>query len=186
MLERKGISQYVSHILAIAIAFVILGLVTTNFYDYYRDVVQESQGAEASSLSERIGDEIITMYTQYNGNEKEPPKGGSITFASSTLSAPEKIGGSNYRIYLNSSKEHWINADLTTSGEISTIETKRPAAMIIVKTGFPERTYVHRLYNIEVDMNGSAQNPDKIELSYVRSKDSQGNITDTVILERAS
>lgn len=183
--DIKGISEFTSHILIIAVAIVILALVASSMHNYYRDMVLESQQAEARVLSEKLGDEILEMYSKYEKSEVEPEKGENTTLASSTIGTPEGIAGRNYEIYLNSSKSHWINAELLSVANISVLRTKRPTARIVVKvTEFPEKTYNYLLYNIETNLTGFAKRPNKVELKYIRKND--GNITDLIEMERAS
>lgn len=185
-MSSKGISEFVSHILAIAIAFVILGIIASTMYNYYTSLVLESQSSEARSVSERIGDRVMEMYSKYDVKDVEPEPGKNLTLASATVDVPDGIAGRNYNIYLNSSKAHWINAELHSTANISVIDTRRPTARILVEvTEFPERTYTYRLYNIEINATGKVRRPDKINLKYVR-ENKGGNITDRVIMDRYS
>lgn len=170
----------------IAVAFVILSLFASSMYNYYTNIVSESQKAEARAVSERIGDKILTMYSRYEKSGIEPQPGENITLGTSTLDTPEGIGGRNYRIYLNSSGSYWITADLESSSNISITDTETNSARIVIKTiGFPEETYEYPLYNIDLNLTGSAERPNEVSLNYVRRKEGS-NITDIVRMKRAS
>lgn len=184
--RTKGISEYMSHVLAIAVAFVILGLVASSLYSYYKNVTLESQRSEARTLSERVGDEILKLYSKYEGSEVEPSEGQNVTLASSTIDTPEGIGGENYNLYLNTSKAYWVDAGLSSSSDLSVVQTKRPMAKVVVEvTGFPGKTYAYNLYNIPINLTGSTSRPDKIKVTYIRENEG-GNLTDTIRMERVS
>lgn len=181
---KKGISEFVSHVLAIAIAFVILALVASSMYNYYRSVVLESQEVEARALSERLGDKILKLYSKYEKSELRPDLGENLTLATSAVDTPGGIADRNYNLYLNSSMAHWINAELISVANISVIRTRRPTARVIVKVvEFPKKTYQYFLYNIEINLTGSAKRPNKVDLNYIR-KNEGGNITDLIRMER--
>lgn len=184
-MSKKGVSDYVSHILAIAIALVILGLIASSMYDYYTDLVVESQRSEAETLSENIGDSILRLYSRYNGHGTVPEEGENITLATAEVDTPDRVAGRNYDIYLNSSRAYWIDARLESASNISLIDAERPTAKIIVEvTDFPEKRYEYGLYNIEVDMKGRVSRPDGVVLRYMR-ENVGGNVIDTIKMSRS-
>ncbi len=185
MLTKKGLSDYISHILAIAIAFLILSLVASSMYDYYVNLTLESQRSEATAVSEDIAERMMDMYSEYRDKEIIPGPGEKEVLKSVELDVPDNIGGRNYDIRLNSSNQHWIEAEIVTTSEISIVDSRRPTARIVVEvTEFPEETYTYHLYNIETGLDGEARNPDRIRLEYIRKRENDKTM-DTIEMSRA-
>ncbi len=167
--QKKGMSDYFSHVIALAIAFLILALIATSVHDYYIDITVESQRAEAVSISEYIGKGIMDMYSEYRGSEKMYQEEESMILASTEIKVPDNIAGRSYNIRLNSSAEHWIDVDLEPHHDIDIVGSRRPTAGVIVEiSGFPQNTHVHHIYNIELELEGNAHNPERIRLEYIR------------------
>ncbi|MFP4634151.1 MAG: hypothetical protein ACLFM9_04270 [Candidatus Aenigmatarchaeota archaeon] len=184
MLRGKGLSNYISHILAVAIAFLILSLIASSMYDYYVDLTMESQRSEAMALSEDLGNKIMDMYSQYGDVEIIPQQGETEVLTSTEVDVPDDVGGRNYNLRLNSSRKHWIETDLEATAEVEVVDSRRPTARVVVEvTEFPEGTYKYHMYNIETNMTGHVSNPRKVKLEYVRVND--GEVEDLIRMSRA-
>lgn len=182
--ENKGLSQFVSRIILLGVSFIILGLLSASMYNFYVDLTMESIRTDSFAISERIGNEIHEMYSKYSEFHKELEEGENMTLSVSTISVPDNIAGRNYNLYFNSSKDHWIDAEIFSTPDISIVDTRRPTARINTEiTEYPRAILVYKLYNIEIEVTGEVENPDVLELRYVREKDIEEGIIDTVVIE---
>lgn len=156
MSSSKGASDYFSHILALAIAIVVLSVVASTFHEYYVNKSIESQEAEAHGVMRSLETKVLGMYSEYRSREMETVDEGEVV-AQTTMDIPEEIGGRGYGISLNSAKDGpYINVSVD---------------------GFPEKAYRRSLYSIDVDVEGSVSGCREIRLNYIK-----GNGTDTLEL----
>ncbi len=181
---RKGISVFISHILAIAILFAILIVVSTQVYSYYYSIKEESQRAQTTVLSQRVADNVFNLYTNYKDSDYEPEEGRNKTLSLVYINIPEKISGNNYILSLEQHGDLWIEGEMENE---SSSDNERPYTFVRIEIeGKPSATYNYPIYNIvSVNVSGSVRRATKIKLSYVREKQS-GELKDFLMMERFS
>jgi|GEM_PF-1169566 len=180
--DKKGISIFISHVIAIAILFVIMILVSVQFYNYYYSVKNEVQESQAKVLSQRVANDVLNLYTNYKYSNYELKEGENKTLSEVYINIPEKISGNNYIISLEQHGEFWIEGGI--EGESSS-EEERPYMSVRVKIeSKPLVTYDYPIYNlISANVSGSVRMATKIKLSYVRENEN-GVLKDYIIMER--
>lgn len=178
---EKGLSTYISHILALAVAMIILVVIATNLFEFYRSTARESQKTQARLISEKIGDNLLKLYTNYVNSDIRPEKGESLTLGRLELTIPEKISNRYYNITLINRDEYWIDVDVI-GGEEKESERKFSSVKIFTLKA-PKIEEEYRLNNIEIDIEGSVKKTDRIALKYVRSN-SGGRVKDKIVMER--
>ncbi|MFP4116420.1 MAG: hypothetical protein ACLFQ8_01620 [Candidatus Aenigmatarchaeota archaeon] len=141
-MSKKGVSDYFSHILALAITIVILSLVMSTFHDYYVDVAERSQQSEAMAVNREVGDAILNLYSTYRYRDFDSEE--NETLGEKTVDLPRKIAGQGYNVRLNS------------TGQI-----------VVETTGFPKRTYIRSLYGIDIRLEGKLEEPGTSTVEYV-------------------
>ena len=176
---KKGLSDYISHILAIAIAFIILGLVSSSMYDYYIEMTVESQRSEVEAMNEDIRNSIMNLYSEYRYKDIIPPENESEVLGEVEISLTPEIAGGRYRVELHSAEDEWIDFTVKSIFETTTTEVTRPTARITTHVlDFPQRNYTSYLYNIEINLEGNVTSPDDLRLEYVRKN--EGEIKDYI------
>ncbi len=179
-MDKKGVSVFISHVIAIAILFVVLTVVSSQLYSYYYDIKEESQRSQSRILSQKLSDNIITLYTNYK-NSDYIPKEGNETLSEIFVNVPDKISGNNYELSLISHSKLWVDGYFENE---TTYQNKRPYAMVRVETeGNPSNVFDYPIYNVIIDLDGSVRRATKIRLSYVR-ENINGNKKDSIKLER--
>lgn len=146
----KGSSDYFSHILALAIAIVILSIVAATFHDYYVEKSIQSEEAEAEAVMRKVQSKALGIYTEYRTREMETASEGQM-LAETVFDLPEDIGGKNYEVGLNSSGDG-------------------PYVFVDVQ-GLTGGAYNRSMYNVDVDLEGSVTNPGEAKLQYINRKE---------------
>lgn len=179
--SRSGLSIFISHIIAIAILFAVLIIVSFQMYSYYYSIRENTQNLVASSISQRISDIILGLYTTYKNSEFAPLQGKNITLSEIYLNIPEKISGNNYRISLQQHGDFWIDVDASEDS----YHSERPYTSVRIETmGKPQKVYTYPIYNVvPVEVSGSVRKASKIKISYIRANEN-GEIRDFIIMER--
>ncbi|MFB6088513.1 MAG: hypothetical protein ABEK36_01915 [Candidatus Aenigmatarchaeota archaeon] len=178
---RKGLSSFVSHILALAISIIILSIVAANLFGYYRDTVEQSQRTQARIVSGEIAENIIRLYTNYKDSGTIPSEGESITLGKVKLSVPQKISGRSYIISFQDNDEYWISVDV--EGAESDHVERRFSRVKISTMGTNSISESYSLNNIEIDLEGRVRKTDEVVLKYIRTNIS-GKIKDRIVMER--
>lgn len=179
---RKGLSVFISHVLAIAILFVVLIVVSSQLYNYYYSIKEQSQQSQALVLSQRVADNVLTLYTNYKESDFEPPEGENRILSVTYVNIPEKISGNNYILSLEQHGDFWIEGGMENE---SSSEDERSYTFVKVEIdGKPSATYTYPIYNVVANVIGSVRRTTKVKLSYIREKQS-GELNDFIIMERA-
>lgn len=183
--NKKGISQFVSRVALVGVSFIILGLLSMSMYNFYLELTLDSIRSDSFALSERIGNDIHDMYSEYSERSgREPTSDNNVTLSKSSINVPDEVAGRNYNLYFNSSRDHWIDAEVFSTPDISVVDTRRPTARIYTEiTDHPRETFVYNLYNIEIDIVGQVYDPETLELRYVRYLDDDDEIEDKIVIE---
>lgn len=180
---RKGISVFISHILAIAILFVIFIAVSVSMFDYYQGLREKVQESQAEILCWRVADNMIKLYTSYKTSDYEPEEGGNDTLSEIYLNIPEKISGSNYVLSLERHMEFWVDCIMENETQS---QNERPYTLVKVETENPRNTYSYPVYNLALDnVSGSVEKTTRVKLYYLREKQ-DGELQDYIIMERFS
>lgn len=178
---RKGLSSFVSHILALAISIIILSIIASNLFGYYRDTVEQSQRTQTRIVGGEIGQNIIRLYTNYRGSEVKIGRGEDLVLGKIKLSIPQKISGRSYIIELQDNDEEWIEANVQngvakdTERQYAGIEVRTMASKPIVETYY--------LNNIGIELEGKVRKTDEILLKYIR-ENFNGTLEDKIVMER--
>lgn len=143
-LRKKGIHPYVSHVLVLAIFLVILALISSFLYDYYIETVKKSERSGAEVVGEKVGSEVLLLYSKYKHSGQFPSSSPNITLGKVTLNLPNQIAERDYRLELN------------------------PSNLSVQLLEFPRRTFTFSLYEIEANLSGTVKMPKQVELKYVR------------------
>lgn len=178
---QKGLSSFVSHVLALAISIIILSIVAANLFDYYRDTVEQSQRTQARLVSGMTGENIIRLYTSYRDSDTEPIEGESLVLGKVKLSVPEKISGRSYIISLRDNDDYWIDVQVENSENEDVY--RKYAAVEITTMNTPSVEEVYSLNNIGIDLEGRVRKTDEVVLKYIRNN-TDGTINDKIIMER--
>ncbi len=180
--SSKGVSVFISHVIAIAILFVVMIGVSVEMYNYYFSVKEESQQSQARILSQRVADSVIRLYDNYRQSDYEPEEGKNTTLSEVYLNIPESISGNNYIISLENHGDLWIDGSL---GDEESYQDDRPYTRVRIETeGKPSAVFVYPIYNVvSVEAGGSVRRATKIKLSYLRGMEN-GDVRDYVKMER--
>jgi len=165
--SKKGMSDYISHILVLVVAIVVLSIIGSTMHEFYVDLTLESQRSQSASLSRKIRNGILDMYSEHKGSGIMPDEGKSEVLFSAVIDTPERIGRSSYDIYLN------------------TTESDSPVEIVLKTTSFPRETYRYDIYNIDVNVTGKVANPEGVRLEYIR-KNQGGSAEDLIRMSRAN
>ena len=181
----KGISGFMSHVIAIAIAFVVLSMISVNMYDYYTNTVKETQKTQAKILGQKIGLSITKLYETFRNSDFEPNPGENFTFSELEITVPKQISGKAFSLELRENEDFWIWADIKVDGQdVKLREIRKPSNRIFIQTfEEPETTFTFDLYNIEIPVEGEFRQTDKVKFSYLRTNQN-GKIKDKIIMER--
>ncbi|MFB6075691.1 MAG: hypothetical protein ABEK17_00965 [Candidatus Aenigmatarchaeota archaeon] len=177
----KGLSSFVSHVLALAISIIILSIVAANLFGYYGDTVEQSQRTQARLVSGEIGENIIRLYTNYIDSDTEPMEGETLVLGKIRLSVPEKISGRSYIISLRDNDEYWI--DVQIEGLKSENIYRNYAAVKITTMNTPGVEETYNLNNIGINLEGRVRKTDEIVLKYIRNN-TDGTLNDKIVMER--
>lgn len=181
-MKSKGISVFVSHIIAVAILFAVLMVVSVNLYGYYFDFKENIMSSQSKIVSDRIAENILKLYVNYKESDFVPIKNSNITLSEIYLNIPEKISGNNYKIYLEQRGELWIECDVEDE-EFYSEDIPYTSVKIEVE-GKPSKAFSYPIYNIvSAYVNGSAERASRIKLSYVR-ENHEDDIEDYILMER--
>ncbi|MBI4017343.1 MAG: hypothetical protein HY366_00145 [Candidatus Aenigmarchaeota archaeon] len=184
---NKGVSLYVSHMLALALLLAAFGFVSIGITNYYKGVSEKGQEAQALVVSQLLAENIVKLeYLYKNSVAGLSTNGTNITLAELVLDVPQKISGKPYVVTLTGHQDFWIINNVTVSGENKTIlQESRPQAQVTITTdGPPSITFSYNIYNVVAALEGSAQRTDRIKLTYMRELVS-GVTTDRVVLSGA-
>ena len=183
--SKKGLSVFVSHVIAIAILFVVLIVISFQMYSYYYSIKGATQKSVSTLISREISNLILGLYTTYKNSMFTPSLGENETLAEIYMNIPEKIGGNSYEISLVQHGDFWIDANVAGSSSLST--TERPYTSVRIKImGKPSSIYTYPVYNVvPLIVSGSSKKSTRIKLSYIR-ENKDGLIRDYIIMERAS
>ncbi len=148
-IRNKGISDYFSHILALAIAIIVLFLVASTFHEYHIGLSSVHEESEANLVLENIASVSLKLHSEYGESESNGFNGTIL--AKKKLDLPEKIGGNRYRVSFEDEGDAYIFLDITSlRGE----------------------TYNKTLYGLDIDLEGSFQSPGDALVEYVAHEDS--------------
>lgn len=181
---EKGISVFTSHVIAIAILFVILIVVSSSIFSYYYSIKEEVQASQAKALCQRIADNVLKLYTEYNRSDYRPWEGENDTLSEVYLNIPEKISGNGYTLSLRQRGDLWIEGTMENE---TAYKNERPYTSVRVDVeGNPSAVYSYPIYNMVLaNVSGSVRKATVIKISYLREKES-GEIRDYIIMERFS
>lgn len=184
MMDSKGVSLYISHILGLALLLVAFGLITASMIGYYTNVSEQAQEAQALLVAQAMTEKVVELEVLYKDRGPTPTNSGSnITLAEVVMNVPAKISGKSYSIELLPRDDLWIINNISAGGVAKgTLDEKRSYSRVVIKTdGPPSITFSYDMYNVVAKTEGSARRTDAIKLSYVRTR--EGNATtDKVIL----
>ena len=182
--KSKGISVFVSHILAIAILFVALVAVSSQMYGYYHSLKETALETQARILSQRISENVFKLYTNYKESDYEPRKDSNETMSEIYLNIPDKISGNNYVVSLENRQDLWVEGGFY--GEEFYSDVMPYSSVVIDVEGNPSGTFRYPIYNlVSTKVNGSATRASRIKISYVRENSPEGT-TDYIFMERVS
>jgi len=178
---KKGLSVFVSHIIAIAILFVVMIIISFQMYSYYFNLKENIQRSQATIVSQRIADVVFGLYTAYKDSDYTPEVGENLTLSEIYINLPEKIAGNNYEVSLQQHGDFWVDVNASESS----YHNERPYTSVKIETmGKPQKVYNYPIYNIvPVEVSGSVRKATKIKISYIRANEN-GEIKDYIKLER--
>ena len=178
---KKGLSIFMSHILAIAILFVILAVVSTQLFTYYMNIREETQKSQALSISQRVAEAVLGLYTNYRKSDYEPEEGGNRTLSEVYLNLPDKISGRDYTLSLEQHEKFWVEGSMENE---TSSKNERPYTSVKIEVG--SSVYTYPIYNIvSVNVSGSVKMADRIKISYIRKREN-GETKDLITMERIS
>lgn len=182
MTGRKGISVFTSHVIAIAILFVVLVAASSSLYSYYHSLKENVQESQALAVSRSVAEAVLALYSEYSSSEFVPQEGRNETLSEVYINVPEKISGNTYTLSLLQHEEFWI--DVAMENE-TTYQNERPYTFVRVEAdGMPSGVYEYPIYNIVgAKVSGSASQASTVKISYFRES-KLGVIGDYITLER--
>lgn len=182
MIGKNGISVFTSHVIAIAVLFVILMAGATSIYSYYNSIRGEAQRSQALAVSQAVADAVLVLYNEYNLSTFEPAEGKNETLSEIYINVPEKISGNSYSLALRRHGEFWIETEVENE---TYYQDERPYTSVVVDVdGSSSATYEYPIYNtVSANVTGSASKSTTVKISYVREKFS-GALRDYIVMER--
>lgn len=179
--SEKGISVFVSHVLAIGIAISILFIISTHFYSYYQQIVRQSQTIQGKRIAEEVSENLLKLYQIYEDSDFLPEQ--NKTLGKLKLKIPEKISGRDYIIKLENRSEFWIHSDITVNGSnVSIKSAERPFSKIVIQTEkIPKINLEYNLFNLEIPVEGKVESSDHVILKYIR-RNENGKKKDKILL----
>lgn len=179
----KGQAELVEYIMTIAIGLIILTVISTLSYGFYRNAVKADLEKGLTELTIQTDENILKLYKTGKTSKAQPSNSSSILISDVNLNLPSQISKRNYEIYLVGSNPVWLNLINFTLNEqnVSSVTKISGAKVVARTTQDPYVTVERNMPNIEVGVQGRSENGKDSKLTYYRYN-ANGTVYDKIVL----